>query len=65
MPDPDLTSPLQPVLFSLFMMLVFPEGQAYPAEEIIGWLHEAGFVEGQKKVLPPPAFTSLVIASKP
>lgn len=65
MPNPDQVSPLQPVLFSLFMMLVFPEGEAYPAEEIIGWLHETGFVAGQKLALPPPAFTSLVVARKP
>ncbi len=65
MPNPDRVNPLQPVLFSLFMMLVFPEGEAYPGEEIIGWLHETGFVEGQKLALPPPAFTSLVVARKP
>jgi hypothetical protein len=65
MPNPDRVGPVQPVLFSLFMMLVFPEGEGYPAEEIIGWLHEAGFVEGQKLTLPPPAFTSLVVAWKP
>jgi hypothetical protein len=65
MPNPDRVTPLQPVLFSLFMMLVFPEGEAYPAEEIIGWLQEIGFVEGRKLTLPPPAFTSLVIARKP
>lgn len=65
MPNPDRVSPLQPVLFSMFMMLVFPEGEAYPGEEIIGWLHETGFVEGQKLTLPPPAFTSLVVARKP
>jgi hypothetical protein len=64
MPNPDRVSPLQQVLFSLFMMLVFPEGEAYPGEEIIGWLHETGFVEGQKLTLPPPAFTSLVVAHK-
>ena len=65
MPNPDRVGPLQPVLFSLFMMLVFPEGEAYPGEEIIGWLHQTGFVEGQKLTLPPPAFTSLVVARKP
>jgi hypothetical protein len=65
MPNLDRVGPLQPVLFSLFMMLVFPEGEAYPGEEIIGWLHETGFVEGQKLTLPPPAFTSLVVARKP
>lgn len=65
MPNLDRTSPLQPVLFSMFMMLVFPEGEGYPGEEIIGWLYETGFVEGQKLTLPPPAFTSLVVARKP
>jgi hypothetical protein len=65
MPNPDRVGPLQPVLFSLFMMLVFPEGEGYPGEEIIGWLHETGFIDGQKLALPPPAFTSLVVARKP
>jgi hypothetical protein len=65
MPNPDRVSPLQPVLFSMFMMLVFPEGEGYAGEEIIGWLHETGFVEGQKLTMPPPAFTSLVVARKP
>ncbi len=65
MPDADRISPAQPVLFSVFMMLVFPEGEAYPAEEIIDWAHETGFVDGQKIVLPPPAFSSLVVAKKP
>lgn len=65
MPNPDRVGPLQPVIFSMFMMLVFPEGEAYPGEEIIGWLHETGFVDGQKLSLPPPAFTSLVVARKP
>ncbi len=65
MPNPDRVSPLQPVLFSLFMLLVFPEGEGYSGEEIIGWLHETGFVDGQKLALPPPAFTSLVVARKP
>jgi 3-hydroxy-5-methyl-1-naphthoate 3-O-methyltransferase len=65
MPHLDRVSPVQPVLFSLFMMLVFPEGEAYPAEEIISWLSETGFVDGRKVSLPPPAFTSLVVARKP
>jgi 3-hydroxy-5-methyl-1-naphthoate 3-O-methyltransferase len=65
MPDADRISPTQPVLFSVFMMLVFPEGEAYPAEEIVGWAQETGFVEGQKLSLPPPAFSSLVVARKP
>jgi cyclopropane fatty-acyl-phospholipid synthase-like methyltransferase len=65
MPNPDRVSPLQPVIFSMFMMLVFPQGEAYPGEEIIDWLQETGFVDGQKFALPPPAFTSLVVARKP
>lgn len=65
MPEPNLIEPVQPVVFSLFMMLVFPHGEAYPGEEIIGWLHDIGFVDGQKRSLPPPAFTGLVLARKP
>lgn len=65
MPNLDRVGPVQPALFSLFMMLVFPEGEAYPAEEISGWLHETGFVDAQKITLPPPAFTALVVARKP
>src|SRR5215471_1524886 len=45
MPDADRTGPVQQTIFSVFMMLVFPEGEAYPGEEIIHWLHETGFVE--------------------
>lgn len=65
MPDADRTGPVQQTIFSVFMMLVFPEGEAYPGEEIIAWLHETGFVEGEKHLLPPPAFSSLVTARKP
>ncbi|MGE0681170.1 MAG: methyltransferase [Candidatus Binatia bacterium] len=65
MPDADRTGPVQQTVFSVFMMLVFPEGEAYPGEEIIGWLHETGFVDGKKHLLPPPAFSSLVTACKP
>jgi hypothetical protein len=65
MPEPNLIEPVQPAVFSLFMMLVFPHGEAYPGEEIIGWLHDSGFVDGQKIRLPPPAFTGLVLARKP
>lgn len=65
MPNADRISPTQPVLFSVFMMLVFPEGEAYSAEEIIGWAQETRFVEGQKIALSPPAFSSLVVARKP
>lgn len=65
MPNADRTGPLQQTIFSVFMMLVFPEGEAYPGEEIIDWLHETGFVDGKKHLLPPPAFSSLVTARKP
>lgn len=65
MPDADRTGPVQQTIFSVFMMLVFPEGEAYTGEEIIDWLHDTGFVEGKKHLLPPPAFSSLVTAHKP
>lgn len=65
MPDADRIGPTQQTIFSVFMMLVFPEGEAYPGEEIIGWLHETGFIDGKKLLLPPPAFSSVVTARKP
>jgi hypothetical protein len=65
MPNADRTGPVQQTIFSVFMMLVFPEGEAYPGEEIIDWLHAVGFVEGKKHALPSPAFSSLVVARKP
>jgi 3-hydroxy-5-methyl-1-naphthoate 3-O-methyltransferase len=65
MPHPDRVSPPQPALFQLQMFLSFPEGDAYPAEDICLWAEEAGFMEVAVSRLPPPAFTTLVLGRKP
>jgi hypothetical protein len=65
MPNPDRATPPQPALFQLQMLLSFPEGDAYPAEEICTWAREAGFLDLTVTRLPAPAFTSLVTGRKP
>jgi predicted O-methyltransferase YrrM len=65
MPHPDRVSPPQPALFQVQMLLSFPEGDAYPAEEICAWAAAAGFAALDVKRLPAPAFTSLVRGRKP
>lgn len=65
MPNPDRVSPQQPALFQLQMLLSFPEGDAYPAEEICDWAAGAGFVDLAATRLSPPAFSSLVTGRKP
>jgi 3-hydroxy-5-methyl-1-naphthoate 3-O-methyltransferase len=64
MPNPDRVSPSQPALFPLQMLLSFPEGDAYPAEEICGWAADAGFVDLTVTRLAAPAFTSLIVGRK-
>jgi 3-hydroxy-5-methyl-1-naphthoate 3-O-methyltransferase len=65
MPNPDRVSPPQPALFPLQMLLSFPEGDAYPAEDICTWAAEAGFADLTVSRLAAPAFTSLIIGRKP
>lgn len=65
MPHPDRVSPPQPALFQLQMLLSFPEGDTYPAEEIYAWSAAAGFDALDIKRLPAPAFSSLVYGRKP
>jgi hypothetical protein len=65
MPDPDRISPPQAALFQVQMLLSFPEGDAYPAEEICAWATAAGFEALAVQRLPAPAFSSLVIGRKP
>jgi hypothetical protein len=65
MPDPDRVTPPQPALFQVQMLLSFPEGDAYPAEEICSWAAEVGFVDLTATRLPAPAFTSLILGRKP
>ncbi|MGQ9573322.1 MAG: methyltransferase [Dehalococcoidia bacterium] len=62
--DPDGTSPLRAVLFSLNMLVNTGEGQSYSGEEIIAFMKETGFTPMEVRSLPPPAQTSLVIGEK-
>lgn len=63
--DPEGTSPLPAVLFSLNMLVNTREGHSYSGPEVGSLLEKAGFVQPQVKPLPSPARTSLVIAVKP
>ena len=65
MPNADRVTPPQPALFQLQMLLSFPEGDAYPAEEICTWATEVGFVDLSVTRLPAPALNSLVTGRKP
>jgi 3-hydroxy-5-methyl-1-naphthoate 3-O-methyltransferase len=65
MPNPDRVTPPQPALFQLQMLLSFPEGDAYPAEEVCTWAAEVGFSDLRVTRLPAPAFTSLITGRRP
>ena len=63
--DPEGTSPLQAVLFSLNMLVNTGEGRSYSEQEIVALMRDAGFVPRETKRLPPPLATSLVVGEKP
>jgi len=63
--DPEGTSPLQAVLFSLNMLVNTGEGRSYSGQEIIGLMRDAGFVPRETKSLAQPLSSSLVIGEKP
>jgi 3-hydroxy-5-methyl-1-naphthoate 3-O-methyltransferase len=65
MPHPDRVTPPEPALFPLQMLLSFPDGDAYPAEDICTWAAEIGFVDLQVTRLPVPAVSSLIMGRKP
>ncbi len=65
MPNPDRVSPAHAALFQVQMFLSFPEGDAYPAEDICAWAAATGFVDLTVTRLPPPAFSSLIVGRKP
>jgi predicted O-methyltransferase YrrM len=62
--DPEGTSPLRAVLFSLNMLANTGEGRSYSGEQIMRLMEEAAFTPLEVKSLPPPAWTSLVIGEK-
>jgi hypothetical protein len=47
------------------MLLSFPDGNAYPAEDICIWATEKEFVDLRVARLPSPAFSSLITGRKP
>jgi len=63
--DPEGTSPLQAVLFSLNMLVNTGEGRSYSGQAIMGLMKDAGFVPRETKSLAQPLATSLVIGEKP
>ncbi len=65
MPNPDRVSPPEPALTQLHMFLVYPEGDAHPAEDICAWAQDAGFVDLCVTRFPPPRFRTLVTGRKP
>ena len=65
MPNLDRVSPPEPALTQVHMFLVYPEGDAHPAEDISAWTQEAGFVDVHVARFPPPRFRSLLTARKP
>ena len=64
MPNPDRVSPPEPALTQVHMFLLYPDGDAHPAEDICAWAQEAGFVDLQVTRFPPPRFRSLVTGRK-
>ncbi|MBI3329104.1 MAG: methyltransferase domain-containing protein [Nitrospinae bacterium] len=65
MPSPDRVSPPEPALTQVHMFLVYPEGDAHPAEDICAWAQEAGFIDVSVTRFPPPRFRSLITGRKP
>jgi hypothetical protein len=65
MPHLARVPPPEPALFRLQMLLSFPDGDAYPAEEICTWAAETGFIDLTVTRLPAPAFSSLITGRKP
>jgi predicted nicotinamide N-methyase len=65
MPNPDRVSPPEPALTQVHMFLVYPDGDAHPAEDIGAWAAEAGFGELQVIRFPPPRWRTLITGRKP
>ncbi|MBI3091498.1 MAG: hypothetical protein HYY96_12600 [Candidatus Tectomicrobia bacterium] len=63
----DATSPaeLEQALFSLSMLLYFPEGRAHAADTVTTWLTEVGFTSITTSPPEPPAIHTLIAARKP
>jgi hypothetical protein len=59
----DRTDPLVSLLFAVNMLVNTDAGDTFSFEEISGWLREAGFIK--PRLLPVPAVSPLVLATKP
>jgi cyclopropane fatty-acyl-phospholipid synthase-like methyltransferase len=56
--------PLEPVIFSLLMLVAFDDGRAYSAEQITEWLTETGFGVRSTRPLGPPLPSTLIQATR-
>jgi 2-polyprenyl-3-methyl-5-hydroxy-6-metoxy-1,4-benzoquinol methylase len=54
------TAPAMPVLFGLQMLLTTTGGQTHAAEDVAAWLGEAGLVDINTALLPPPVSHTVV-----
>ncbi len=61
----DKTGPVFSQLFGLNMALTADYGTVHSAEEVAGWMREAGFVDTSELPLPPPWPEGLVLGHKP
>jgi len=59
----DRNDPLVGLLFAVNMLVNTEHGDTFSFEEISGWLREAGFAK--PRLLPVPAVSPLVLATKP
>jgi len=59
----DRTEPVVGLLFAVNMLVNTEQGDAYSFEEIGGWLREVGFKN--PRLLPVPAVSPLILATKP
>jgi predicted O-methyltransferase YrrM len=59
----DRTEPVVGLLFAVNMLVNTAQGDTFSFEEISGWLREAGFVK--PRLLPVPAVSPLILATKP
>jgi SAM-dependent methyltransferase len=58
-----LTEPAAGAVFSLYLLLTTP-GRDYSVDEVVGWLHEAGFGAVRCQALPAPPFSSSVVTAR-
>jgi cyclopropane fatty-acyl-phospholipid synthase-like methyltransferase len=65
MPNADRVSPSEPALRQVLMFLMYPEGDAHPAEEVRDWAGKVGFIDLDIIRFPPPNYRCLVTGHRP